>query len=113
MVTIVVGRGGSGGSAPNDVDSDAGYFYNGGAGAHGRVVIEWTADACPTPLETVAGGLGFRLAAGIADRKLNKHGTNACVSNSGTLTYFIPARTSAELQSFMNAISRLFGVQAN
>src|SRR5665213_1739995 len=66
--------------------------------------------ACSTPATPTTDSKGFTLLSNILNRLINTLGFNFCISNSSTLNYFIPAHTTAELQSFYNAIPRLSGV---
>lgn len=59
---------------------------------------------CPTALGLVSGNSSaFDLIAGIVSRLVSAVGLSFCVSNSGNKHIFIPAKTSAELQSFYNS----------
>ena len=95
---------GGGGGAAYGVSTSA----TSGAGAQGIIVITYTpASNCPTSASLSTGGFGFLLPAGIANRLINKNGINTCVTNGSGNNYFIPGNTAAEIQSFLNAASRL------
>jgi hypothetical protein len=115
------GGGGGGGDALNVTPGGSGGNYGGGgggmtsqtspgSGTQGIIVITYTTNNCPTSADSAAGGSGFSLFGGIINRLISTLGFNSCVSNASGLNYFIPARTSGELQSFFNAIPRLTGV---
>ena len=65
---------------------------------------------CYYSLGTSGDGGGFNLLANISNYYVSAAGLTFCVSNSSGNEYFIPARTTAELQSFINAVSQLSGV---
>lgn len=55
-------------------------------------------------------GLGHKILSGLVDNRVDRSGYRFCVSNSGGTSYFLPAKTSNEIQSFLNAVYRLSGV---
>ncbi len=64
-------------------------------------------DSCPTYIETQAGNANGLLLYPGATRKVTQLGNNFCLTNYSASTYFIPAATSAELQSFINSVASL------
>lgn len=65
---------------------------------------------CSTPLNATSDSRGLTLLSSTVNRWLNSLGSSFCISNSSGNSYFIPANTSPELQSFVNAIPGLPGV---
>ena len=58
---------------------------------------------CPTSISATSDGGGFHLFANLLNVLANAVSLNFCVSNASSNHYFIPAKTTAELQSFYNA----------
>jgi len=65
-----------------------------------------TPDPCPTAIES-PWGAGTHLLYSAATRRINDAGINVCATNNSGSHYFVPARTNAELQSFINAAAGL------
>ena len=79
--------------------------WGGQAGLAGYVSVSY-ADPCPTSIETPWQSIGLLLSPGTT-RKVTQLGNNFCLTNNSGNAYFIPANTSNELQSFINAIGSL------
>ena len=77
----------------------------GQAGTAGYVSVSYE-DPCPTAIETPWQSNGLLLSPGTT-RKVTQLGNNFCLTNNSGSTYFVPANTSNELQSFINAINSL------
>lgn len=79
--------------------------WSGNPGLAGYVSISY-ADPCPTSIETPWQSNGLLLSPGTT-RKVTQLSNNFCLTNNSGNTYFIPANTSNELQSFINALGSL------
>ena len=77
----------------------------GQAGTAGYVSISYE-DPCPASIETPWQSNGLLLSPGTT-RKVTQLSNNFCLTNNSGNTYFVPANTSNELQSFINAIGSL------
>ena len=56
---------------------------------------------CPTFADSAdAGGYAYRVWAGVGDRQINANTAPICVSNASNNDYFVPAKTSTEIDAF-------------
>ena len=58
---------------------------------------------CPYYLDPSEDYGGYKLFRGTSGRQINKNTTPICVSNGSGFSYFVPAKTAAEINSFKNA----------
>ena len=107
------GAGGGGGA--QDSGNNCGNGSAGGTGAQGVIVITYTPQTsnCPTAIGVPSSNSSaFDLIANLVSRLVSAVTLNFCVSNTSSNHYFIPAKTTTELQSFYSAANagKLSGV---
>lgn len=82
-----------------------GYVCHDGTGPTGYPTAACVSP-CPTAIES-PWGAGTHLLYSATTRRINDAGINVCATNNFGSHYFVPARTNAELQSFINAAAGL------
>ena len=72
---------------------------------HGIAIVpaSGASDPCPNTLGVSGDGGGFNLVPNTYNARVYAQLLNFCIISTSTYTYFLPARTQAELQSFYNA----------